>query len=236
MKLKFKKHDPNATAPHPAGVGYDLYPLMLASKVIKAGEVEWISTGISLDIPNGYFGSVYAEPWLSAYMGVRPSDCVGLLASGNTEELIVPLRNDSGKDREIEPGSPIARVVILPVVDTELEEYGVIKRSYEFRDYDKQGSNMYVIVEYDPISSEYEAAGVEYSNSYGMYSPHCSYGKLEREVLDDDTAFCNFIVENFRGYQEEWYGWLGDIMESEDYADDDLMREVVEYAERCGCD
>lgn len=58
-----------------AAAGYDLYADQ--DCVINPGESIKVSTGISMAIPDGYWGGIYARSGLATKQGLRPSNCVG---------------------------------------------------------------------------------------------------------------------------------------------------------------
>lgn len=81
-----------------------------------------IRTGIQVEIPQGYFGAVFARSGLSTKQGLRPANCVGVIDSDYRGEIKIPLYNDSGSTREVHCGDRVAQMVILPYAKVELEE------------------------------------------------------------------------------------------------------------------
>lgn len=114
MKIKFL--DSNAKLPtrgSAGAAGYDLY----ASKscVIEPGQCVLIHTGISLEIPEGFWGGIYARSGLATKRGLRPANCVGVIDSDYRGEIMVALYNDSSSDQEIKIGDRIAQLVFHQV-------------------------------------------------------------------------------------------------------------------------
>lgn len=126
MKIKIKKLNENAVIPTQGSeyaAGVDLYatpPTM--STHIPAGQTAKINTGICVEIPNGYFGAIFARSGLATKRGLRPANCVGVIDSDYRGEVIVALHNDTDKCESIHVGDRIAQLVILPYLPVEFEE------------------------------------------------------------------------------------------------------------------
>ena len=123
LEIKIKKLDKDAAVPtrrSSQAAGYDLYARTAsAAQKIWPGETAKIGTGIAVEIPDGYFGAVFARSGLAAKRGLRPANCVGVIDSDYRGEIFVPLHNDSGETQTIADGDRIAQLIILPymVVD-----------------------------------------------------------------------------------------------------------------------
>ena len=70
-----------------------------------------INTGIAMEIPEGYFGALYARSGISTKYGLRPANCVGVIDSDYRGDIIVVLRNDTAIPQYIKDGDRIAQVV-----------------------------------------------------------------------------------------------------------------------------
>lgn len=57
--------------------GYDLYAAIESSITIPPKTCKKIGTGLSLELPSGVFGAVFARSGLSINSGGRPANCVG---------------------------------------------------------------------------------------------------------------------------------------------------------------
>ena len=123
MKIKIKKLDPKAVIPtkgSDAAAGVDLYaPRAL---VIHPGSNEVINTGLAIEIPNGYFGAIFARSGMATRKGLRPANCVGVIDSDYRGEIIVVLHNDTDIIRPVQEGDRIAQLVILPYEKIEFSE------------------------------------------------------------------------------------------------------------------
>lgn len=125
MKIQIKKLKENAVIPTRGSAyaaGYDLYACLEAPIEIGAGETVKVGTGLSVAVPEGYFGAVFARSGLAAKEGLRPANCVGVCDSDYRGEYIVALHNDSAVTRTVTPGERIAQLVIMPFLSVEFEE------------------------------------------------------------------------------------------------------------------
>ena len=84
-----------------------------------------------MEIPDGYFGAVFARSGLASKQGLRPANCVGVCDSDYRGEYIVALHNDSQIKQIINPGDRIAQLVVMPylaVTFTECDELSETKK------------------------------------------------------------------------------------------------------------
>lgn len=102
--------------------GYDLYACTEHDVTIAPHDTAKIGTGLSLAVPEGYFGAVFARSGLASREGVRPANCVGVCDSDYRGEYIVALHNDSEKPYTVQSGDRIAQLVILPYLPVIFEE------------------------------------------------------------------------------------------------------------------
>lgn len=126
MTIKVKKTFAGATLPTSGSkyaAGYDLYAhTETGAQRIPAGKTEKIGTGICVEIPEGYFGAIFARSGLATKRGLRPANCVGVIDSDYRGELIVALHNDTAECETIHEGDRIAQLVILPYLAVDFEE------------------------------------------------------------------------------------------------------------------
>lgn len=122
MEMKIKLLNPDAVVPKRGtaySAGYDIYAT--DETIIASGETALISTGIACEIPENYFGGVFARSGLSVKEGLRPANCVAVIDADYRGEIRVPLHNDSKQDRTITKGERIAQLVILPFLPVEFQ-------------------------------------------------------------------------------------------------------------------
>ena len=94
--------------------GADLYAAIEKDLYINPHETVMIGTGIAMEIPDGYFGAIFARSGLASKQGLRPANCVGAIDADYRGEVKVALHNDTNETQMIQAGSRIAQLVILP--------------------------------------------------------------------------------------------------------------------------
>lgn len=127
MKIKTKKLRDHAIIPalgSKEAAGADLYACGEAedfSVMIHPGETVMVGTGISMAIPKGCGGFIFARSGMATKRGLRPANCVGVIDSDYRGEIIVALHNDSQGHEIIKSGERIAQLVILPYIKPEFD-------------------------------------------------------------------------------------------------------------------
>lgn len=135
MEVKYKKLHEDAHEPtrgSACAAGYDLYAYPTAPEmasydgtsamVVTPGGTRQIGTGISIEIPDGFFGAIFARSGLATKESLRPANCVGVIDSDYRGEIIVALHNDSDEQRVVQSGDRIAQIVIMPYASVEYIE------------------------------------------------------------------------------------------------------------------
>lgn len=127
MEIKIKKVYEDVFVPtrgSEQAAGYDLYAHLggFEECEIKPGATMKIGTGIVAEIPEGYFGAVFARSGLATKKGLRPANCVGVIDSDYRGEIIVALHNDSKDPQVIHAYDRIAQLVILPYLNVSFKE------------------------------------------------------------------------------------------------------------------
>ncbi len=126
IKVRVKKLRPEAVMPSCGSqyaAGYDLRACTgRGSVTIMPHTTEMIGTGLSIEIPEGYFGAIFARSGLASKQGLRPANCVGVCDSDYRGEYITPLYNDSNEPRTINDGDRIAQLVIMPYLSVSFQE------------------------------------------------------------------------------------------------------------------
>lgn len=121
VKIKIKKLNKNARIPsyaHTGDAGMDFFSC--EDCIIKAGERKLIHTGISMELPEGYFSSIRGRSGLSNKKGI--SVLGGVIEYTYRGEYGVILLNTGNEDFEINIGDSVAQVLIQPVATAEVEE------------------------------------------------------------------------------------------------------------------
>lgn len=125
MEVKIKKIKDNAIIPTSGSAlaaGYDLYACIDKEVCIPAGATVKIGTGLSIAIPNGYFGAVFARSGLATKKGLRPANAVGVCDADYRGEYIVALHNDSNEEQIVGVGERIAQLVVIPFLPIDFIE------------------------------------------------------------------------------------------------------------------
>ena len=136
-KIKIKKLNDNATIPtrsHPTDAGLDLY----ASESVMVDEGTLIPTGIAVDIPPGYEGTIRPRSGLTSNTSLRVQ--LGTVDAGYNGELKViadcmPQVDIGDQTYPIATGDKIAQLVISPIETPEVEVVG------EFDSESERGEN-----------------------------------------------------------------------------------------------
>ena len=127
MKVKFKKLHKRAITPTYAteySAGADLYALSESGAPISVlgGATVLIRTGISVEIPEGYCGLIFARSGLATKRNLAPANKVGVIDSDYRGEVMVALHNHSLLNQTVAPGERIAQLAIVPFLKAEFEE------------------------------------------------------------------------------------------------------------------
>lgn len=127
MKINIKKLNDKAMIPtigsqHSAGM--DLYACIDSSIIIMPHSTIKVGTGLAMELPEGYFGAIFARSGLATKQGLRPANAVGVVDSDYRGEYIVALHNDTDIPQTITPAERIAQLVIIPYLSIEFEEVG----------------------------------------------------------------------------------------------------------------
>lgn len=125
VNIKLKKLSDNAQIPtcgSKYSAGYDLYACIDAPVTIAPHTTQKIGTGISLALPEGYFGAIFARSGLATKQGLRPANCVGVCDSDYRGEYIVAIHNDTDEEKIINNGERIAQLVVMPFLPIDFLE------------------------------------------------------------------------------------------------------------------
>ena len=126
--IRVKKLRDQATLPtygSAEAAGADLYACLDEDIEIQSGQSAFIPTGLSMEIPKGHAGLIYARSGLACKRGLAPANKVGVIDSDYRGEFIVVLHNHGDQTQTISHGERIAQLVITPVFTpgfTEVEE------------------------------------------------------------------------------------------------------------------
>ena len=121
MELKVKKLHPEAKLPtyaHHGDAGFDLYAI--ESVIVPVGARVLVSTGISMEIPNGYVGLIWDKGGLAMNHGLK--NLGGVIDAGYRGEIKAGVVNLSENDYTITAGHKVAQMLIQKVERAEIKE------------------------------------------------------------------------------------------------------------------
>lgn len=125
MKINIKKLSETAKIPERGSAfaaGYDLFADLQEPVEIMPRQTLMINTGVAMEIPEGYWGGIFARSGLSAKEGLRPANCVGVVDADYRGPVCVALHNDGEVPRKVMPQQKIAQMVVVPFLAVEFEE------------------------------------------------------------------------------------------------------------------
>lgn len=125
MKINIKKVHELAVLPTRGSeyaAGYDLYACINNPVRINPHETVRIGTGLAMELPEGYFGAIFARSGLATKNGLRPATAVSVIDEDYRGEWVIPLHNDTDYTQIINPQERIAQTVIMPYLSVEFNE------------------------------------------------------------------------------------------------------------------
>ncbi|GEM_PF-190997 len=120
VKIKVKKLKGNAVVPryaHEGDAAMDLFST--EDYVVGAGKRVLVSTGIAMELPEGYWANIRGKSGLALKKGI----CIlgGVVECSYRGEYGVVVLNTGDEDFEINAGDKVAQIVIAPVATVEVE-------------------------------------------------------------------------------------------------------------------
>lgn len=128
MNLKVNLCRPGAKMPTYATQGsacFDLYAAGYEPHYCRVGKPVIVPTGLKFDIPEGYVLMIYSRSGHGFNNDVRLANCVGIIDSDYTDEVMVKLTQDADGPRGtfwIVPGDRIAQAMLMPVQQVQFVE------------------------------------------------------------------------------------------------------------------
>ena len=102
--------------------GADLYACLDAPVTIAPHETALGPTGLSLEIPVGWAGLVYARSGLASKRNLAPANKVGVIDPDYRGEVMVSLHNHGTVPQTVEPGERVAQLVLTPYLTAQFFE------------------------------------------------------------------------------------------------------------------
>ncbi len=127
MKVKIKKLNERAIVPTYGteySAGADLYCIADEAITIPPHSTALLGTGISIEIPEGYCGLIFARSGISIKRGLAPANKVGVIDADYRGEVKVALHNHTDTEKTVEPLERVAQLAIVPFLKAEFEEAG----------------------------------------------------------------------------------------------------------------
>jgi dUTP pyrophosphatase len=121
MILNIKKLNPDAKVPHYAhhdDAGFDLFSIKDVE--VKKGERASISTGIAMEIPEGYVGLIWDKSGIAIKEGIKTVG--GVVDSMYRGEIIIGVINFGEKDYIFLKGHKVAQMIIQKKEKVDFEE------------------------------------------------------------------------------------------------------------------
>lgn len=122
MQIACKKTDSRAQIPKfmsEGAAGADICAVLDGEITIAPHQTALISTGLCMEIPEGYAGFLFARSGIALKKGLAPANKTGVIDSDYRGEVKIALHNHSEKDQIVQPNERIAQLVILPVVSAD---------------------------------------------------------------------------------------------------------------------
>ncbi len=129
MKIPVKKLSPKAILPTYGSAGAaaaDLYACLEQPVTIAPGESAFIPTGLSMEIPTGCAGLIYARSSMGTKRGLAPANKVGVIDSDYRGQICVVLLNHGKEAQTVAHGERIAQMIITPVLTPAYEEVDML--------------------------------------------------------------------------------------------------------------
>lgn len=124
MQVRIKRLTENAKIPSYGteySAGADLYSAEGEINV-PAHSTVLVHTGISVEIPEGYCGLIFARSGLATKRALAPANKVGVIDADYRGEVMVALHNHSESDATVAAGERIAQLAIVPFLKAEFSE------------------------------------------------------------------------------------------------------------------
>ena len=138
--IKIARLNANAVLPtrkHTSDAGLDIYAN--ESTVIAAHSFAIISTGITIEIEQGFVGLLKPKGRNNHLLGA------GVVDAGYQGEILIKVSNISSKPMGIEPGDAIAQLLIIPIFTPEVVE---VSKSEIHENNSKRGATGGIVDQY----------------------------------------------------------------------------------------
>ena len=93
--------------------GFDLYAALEAPRLLPPGGRALVPLDVAAAVPQGHVLLIFSRSGHGLNLGLRLSNCVGVVDPDYRGGLAVAITNDSSSDRFITPGERIAQGVLI---------------------------------------------------------------------------------------------------------------------------
>ena len=111
LKVKLEYGAPLPRHAKDGDAGLDLTSRMDTFQ-ISPGETVMVRTGVSVEIPRGFYGAIVPRSGIASKRGLANVNAPGVIDSGYRGEILVPLHNYGEQVQIVEKGERIAQMVV----------------------------------------------------------------------------------------------------------------------------
>ncbi|MDO5026367.1 MAG: dUTP diphosphatase [Tissierellia bacterium] len=104
-----------------SAAGMDLYSYTDKDIIVKPNETVKVHTGVSVEIPEGYFGGVYPRSSTGVKKHLMLANTIGVIDSDYRGEIMVFFYNYGSEDQVIKNGDRLAQLIIQPYQRCQIE-------------------------------------------------------------------------------------------------------------------
>ena len=120
LKIKTNNKLPEYKTKYSAGM--DIYSSNDEDVIIKAGEVEKISTDLKIEIPEGFFAAIYPRSSTGVKRHLMLANSTGIIDSDYRGEIKLFFYNYGKVDQVIKKNERLAQLVIQPYEKVKVEK------------------------------------------------------------------------------------------------------------------
>ena len=120
LNVKLTEGAPMPAHAKPGDAGLDL--TSRESVELWPGHSAFVSTGVSIEIPEGHVGLVFPRSGLACKHGIVLKNAVGVIDSGYRGVIKAPLHNIGERSYQVEVGERICQLVVVPFMQFECVE------------------------------------------------------------------------------------------------------------------
>lgn len=129
-KVSFKANDPQASLPTYESIGAACADVRsIETKDVPPGCSVIFRTGLCPNVPVGYVIRAYSRSGHGFKFKVRLANCVGIIDSDYTGEIMVALFNDGDTAFRVEAGDRIAQLEIAKSIQADFDWTDVLKET-----------------------------------------------------------------------------------------------------------